>query len=173
MVGTLDRVGGLTSVPIEVLRRKKRELERRLCHDLENSLNPILKNQFWADHIESKQTDAWFNIDEGVKLFTHLKSLKDLGVWPLSSAFDGRSIATVCTTLATYKTYTRKFSHSLCTCSACMINLAQEMKRIGSDAMESFEGLCLACIKLGDTGTNVFRKCQVHTAANVGGSSTE
>lgn len=159
------------SARIEALQRKKQELERRLCHDLEIIFMPILEKRFTSESIWSGHGEKIFCADDGILLYAYLKTLKDLGVWPLSSAFDKRSIASVCTILDTYKCEEKRIK--VCKCSVCRIDLAQEVKKAESDAMQSFKGLCLACIKLGDTGTNESRKCQAHEGADDGWSSVE
>lgn len=160
-------VGGLMSALTEVLRKKKQDIEHHLCRDLEIMVEPILNKHIHPGNLWSQHSNHFFCAGDSLRLSAHLRTLKGLGVWPLPSTFDDRSIASVCNILATYE----EQRITGCACPTCSIDFQEKVRRAEIDAMLSFQGLCLACAKLGDLGTSIFRECHIHKAADVEGLS--
>lgn len=95
---------------------------------------------------------------DGQKLFQHFAELRRLKLWPLSEAFGSSSISALCRWAEKYEYE----SNNRSTCGGCTKDLEELTRKAGRDAMQSFKGLCLDCIKLGVDETGEFRECVVH-----------
>lgn len=145
----ISRVFETDGYGTELLQRKKWEVECQLSNGLSTLAGLITYNEI---QLVSSITPA------SHRIWRHHRELKRLGIWPLATALLSSSISTVCTDLEKYEGKNR----TSCECSGCTVNLEQAVRRAGSDAMQSFEGLCLDCIKLGITKTGDFEECSVH-----------
>lgn len=97
----------------------------------------------------------------------HFAELRRLKLWPLSEAFGSFSISALCRWIEKYEYE----SVNIGTCGGCTKDLEEQTRKAGRDAMQSFKGLCLDCIKLVVDKTGVFRECAVHKkTAEAGGS---
>ncbi|KAI9871679.1 MAG: hypothetical protein M1830_002623 [Pleopsidium flavum] len=136
------------SLPVgifEKLQQEKWLIESRLCANLEVAVCPIL-NKIWAQNHPnaSNHGNKYYCADDGVRIWAHLRALKSLELLPLASAFRNRSIVNVSEIL-------------------CGIKFKELVIEAGVDAMSSFEGLCLHCIKLGTDEAGKDKTCPDHT----------
>lgn len=126
-------------------------------------IEPLLGNDYRVGH-----SLASICAGDGYQIWKHHKELRDIGVWPLASALKSWSIATVCGRLKGYRAAPEKS----CTCSGCKIDFEQAVRKASCDALSSFDGLCLNCIKLGGSGSDASQKCQFHKPVDLKGSSS-
>ncbi|KAI9879373.1 MAG: hypothetical protein M1830_008671 [Pleopsidium flavum] len=154
--------GSLPDGVFEKLQQKKWLVESRLCADLEVAVYPIL-NKIWAQNLAdtSIHGDVLYCTDDGLRTWAHLRALKSLKLLPLATAFRNRSIVNVSEILCGYIEHEPEATH--CRCLTCSIKFKELVIDAGVDAMSSFEGLCLHCIKLGTDEAGKDKTCPDHT----------
>lgn len=132
-----------------------------MCADLESVVNPIVKKKYRAGDAYVHDM-FWLRTDDCVRLWGHLKILEERNLWPLTTAVKNRSIATVCDILSKYEHYELR-NQNCGACPVCAIDFDKEVHSAAIHAMNSFEGLCLHCIKLGSNKDGEDNKCDFHT----------
>ena len=158
----------LMSAQSELLRRKIKEIERQLRYDLEMVIDPILNKHSGSDSLGLVHHPIVLCAHDGMRVLTHMKALKNLGVWPPSIICKDRSIAATCAILATYVAA----PISGCPCLEQRPNFEQMVRKAGSKALQSFDGLCLHCVRLGVTQSGVSGRCPFHELVESGRTGT-
>ena len=154
------------------------ELKRQLLEKLEEIIVPLLKKPMLAGYPklgilrDSTNESAahrkhHFSECDSVRISEYMKELLRLGLWPLTTASHKSDLVDIIA-----KVRSGQFGGPglvIDRCPSCQLDLSTETFLAVEDVLKVFQGLCLDCLKYGETKDGEVARCRIPHPGYVGG----